>query len=145
MADESKQHVSWVLPTATVDRVKSHMAENDFANQSEAAADLLSGGNDRLLGRDASSGQTIMSDGTAGPTVLSNEPGITSMGDERHSVPENVDPHESYPTRPMVPQGETVRTVGTDGAPIAAGATGEIGDSEETDETLPDVGESANK
>jgi hypothetical protein len=142
MADDT-QRVSWVLPAAIVDRVKAHQEENDFSNQSEAAADLLSGGNDRALGRPASSGQDVIRAGAGGETIVSREAGGTSLGDERHAVPGRVDPHEAYPaTNPMVPPGETVETIGTDGAPIDREATGVVGDSEETAEGLPDVGES---
>lgn len=146
MANQSDtQRVSWNLPANVVDRVKEHQESNDFANQSEAAADLLTRATGAQMDPGASSGQTIMHGGTAGDTVVSLEPGITSLGDERHSVPEFVDPHESYPaTNPMVPPGETVPTIGTDGAPIAEGTTGVIGDSEETADGLPDVGVNPN-
>lgn len=131
MSDESVQRVSWNLPASAVDRVKAYQEAHDMGTQSEAAAALLSSAN---LDTDTSTGH-----------VITQEAGATSLADERHSVPEFVDPHESYPTRPMVAPGETVRTVGTDGQPIAEGTTGVIGDSEQTAEDLPNVGENDTK
>lgn len=126
MADEDTRRVSWTLPSSMVDRVIAHQEDRGFNTQSEAAADLFSNAGNPDTG--VAGRSTI--DGPFGEAVVSEEPGITSLGDG--VAPARVDPHESYPTIPNVPPGETVETIGTDGAPIAPDTHGVIGDSEQT-------------
>lgn len=128
------QRVSWTLPADMVERVKAHQERGGFASQSEAAADLFKNTGGSMTGVETPEHQRN----------LAQQSGITSTG--QGTVPGRVDPHESYPTLPMVPPGQTVETISTDGAPIDPDMHGEIGDSEEVDDnagtgegTPPDV------